>query len=457
MTVAYSNVGVAGAGTTVTGNIGYPAGTNSAGDLFVLIVSAKYPAIGETPNLGGWTSHGYVKTTGLVAGVDAGDVGLYIFTSLAVGGETGTWSTIGNPAQSSANSVYARMFRITKAAGKVFALAASVGGALNVASTSYSAAMGSDPGIIAGDLLLIATALNVDTASASAEAVSASGLTVGAVTERDDAGTSQGDDCRQVVATTLVSAGPASGVATFTATLSAAAAGATMILRIREIDAGIDAPGIASLEAIGAASLLHTIDVAGIASAGAFGTATVATAFDVGGIASLEAVGAAAVVLEVAPAGIASLEGIGIAQLDTAIDLSGISSSEAFGAVEFVGDLDPGGIPSAEAFGDLSLLITIDAPGIASGEAIGAVELDDGVFISPDGISSTESFGSPTWVTTITPTGIPSSEVFGDATAERTLAPETDYRAGVAAAYRAIVTLTPYRSAVAAAYSADDD
>jgi hypothetical protein len=89
--------------------------------------------------------------------------------------------------------------------------------------------------MMSGDILMAVSAGNASTPSYSAEAIAAvTGITIGAVSERADSGTSGGDDIRLVIATASITAGAATDDLTYTMTGSAAASGITAIIRIRE-------------------------------------------------------------------------------------------------------------------------------------------------------------------------------------------------------------------------------
>jgi hypothetical protein len=112
-------------------------------------------------------------------------------------------------------------------------------GADATSGTGFSAVGASALTWAAGDTAILGYALASSTASLTAEAVAATGVTVGTVTERADDAVTTGDACRLAVATCAVSSGSGSTAPTVTATLAAASVGVAGVLRIREASATI--------------------------------------------------------------------------------------------------------------------------------------------------------------------------------------------------------------------------
>ncbi len=513
---AFGALGSAGVGTGTLTNVAYPTGI-TAGQLLLCFITHKYSGVTVAAISDGFTllTPAYSGGSGS-SGADSGIVVGTIAWKIASGSESGNISSI--VFSGAVNAARGQVFRYTTTGTGVWDLAI-VGGSVNTPTVSWSVAMDGDPGILdagdGGDDMLIAFSVkNADLKTASGQAITGTGLTSNLVAERLDNNGSTGDDFGSIVSDHSVIASLTSGVPTYAMSMSGTAgtnepAGATIILRVREVISSmsyVDPSGIASTEAFGTATIETAINVTGIASAEAFGTATIDRAIDVGGIASAEAFGSPTIEIAIDASGIASAEAFGAPTVDVAIDVAGIASGEAFGsatlevAIDVAGissleafgtpslalTLDVGGIASAEAFGTATIEIATDAGGIPSGEAFGSptieiailvagiasleafgtAEIVEGRFLEPAGIVSAEAFGTPTIEIAILVVGIPSAEAFGALELSiglaatqfyRAKATPDPYRAGVAAAYRAIVTLTPYRAGVAASYRADDD
>lgn len=225
--VAFGTIG-SGAGGTTSLSVPLPASL-ADGDLMVMCVSNKYPTNGpSTPS--GWTAPANNQGTGSdsAAGPDTGPTYATIFYKVAASESGNVAVTI-----TSGNSSYGFIARYTNATG-LWSAAAAQGGDL-ADGANWTATMGSDPGITAGDMVVACSARNEGIAiSASAEAITATGLTIGTEAERGDNGTSFGDNIMAVVSDHAISSGTASDVVTYTFTSATTSGGGTVILRIRE-------------------------------------------------------------------------------------------------------------------------------------------------------------------------------------------------------------------------------
>lgn len=356
MSIVFGTAGAANNGSTGF-TCGLPASIAN-GDLLLLAVASKYPATPpNTPS--GWILVGQAIGGLGASGQDAGQVLTTVFGRIANGTETGNVTdTMGS------NCCRARIFRYTKAAAKNWELVATTG-ADATADGTWSVTFGSDPGIIASDMIFVASGVNGDIASTlvSAEAVSATGATFGAVTEREDGGSNTGDDIALFVTQHPVTAGPASAAPTYTATLGGtptanSPTGASVLVRMREVDLLADPSSIVSGEAFGSASVGHELSAVSISSG---------EAFDVPIIAPTQTT------------------------LVTSID-----SSEAFGSPVLSIELGADAVASGELFDD-PIIVTIDV-------------------IATTSVDSAEAFGDPSIRSDIYLDGVTSSETFGDAT-----------------------------------------
>lgn len=211
----------------------YPAGL-AYGDLILLFVSNKYPNNAPDTPLG-WTSpvNGRGSGGAGIAGIDSGTVYSSVFVRQASGNEAGDVNVV----VPSGNVVCARMFAYRKSSSMEWGYACTFG-ADNVAGLAWSVTGSANPGISAGDVVVVGSAWNGDAASFSAEALAAAGCSFSAAVERGDNVTGTGDDAGLFVSEHACTAGPSSAAPVFTATASGTAgnypAGASVFVRLRE-------------------------------------------------------------------------------------------------------------------------------------------------------------------------------------------------------------------------------
>lgn len=233
--VSFGTAGAVAAGSTSL-TVPYPASI-VAGDLLVLTVGNKYPTNGPaTP--AGWTLVTNGQGSGGVgsAGTDSGTVYATVFVKQAVGGESGNLTVT----LAGANSSMGRMFRYTKASVTIWDYAAT-NGSDATAGTAWSVTGAANPGIVSGDMLVVASAINGNVVTSwASESVSAAGATFTTHTERQDSNSTTGDDMTLVVSDHTVTAGTASAAPVFTMTgtgtpTTNSPTGASVMLRIREV------------------------------------------------------------------------------------------------------------------------------------------------------------------------------------------------------------------------------
>lgn len=293
MAIAFGAVGATGAGTTSV-EPGFPAGI-TAGQLLILHVVNKYPTNGPaTP--AGWTAPANNQFAGGagIAALDQGNVYSTVFYKIANGTETGTVTVT----VASGNATRAVILRYTKAAGKGWSIACA-GGSDNTPNTAWSVTAGSDPGITAGDVIVALTARNSDLrAFAAAGSLSATGVTFGTDTELIDTGTTQGDDLGHLISDHTVASGTSSAAPVYTATANGSdnltePAGATVLMRLRELDSGTTgaAAGVGTATGVGAADALMTGAAAGVAVATGEASSTAETTGNAAGVATVTGVG----------------------------------------------------------------------------------------------------------------------------------------------------------------------
>jgi hypothetical protein len=260
---AYRKVEAAGGGSVTFGAIGtvttsgttaptvaYPAGI-AAGNLLILAIANRPNA--STPSTpSGWTAPANNTVTGGAGaeGAGTGVVRITVFVKEATGSEAGNLAL----AITSGTSCGAVIWRVSRGSGKSW-LVALASGSDNSAGTGWSATFGSNPGVTSGDLVFVASAASEDTASFASQALAQTGVTYGAMTERTDTAITTGNDLRLVVTEHPISSGTSSAAATYTMTASGTGstntAGASVMIRLRQVDAAIQLAGSANITASG--------------------------------------------------------------------------------------------------------------------------------------------------------------------------------------------------------------
>lgn len=245
--IAYSANGTSSGGDTTLVTVTAPA-TVDRGDLLVLGISNKYPTNGPTTPAG-WTAITNYQASGGAgsAGIDTGNVYATAFVKEAEGWEDGIPVYIDI---ASGNSAEAQIIRFIKGTGKEWDLAATTGSDTSQ-DTTYSATGAGDPGITAGDIVVTVTGSNSDAAGWSAHALTATGISGVSSTERNETAGAGGDDTELVMVTHGIGTGTASTAPTYTSTATANVAGATVFLRIREVDAAIQLSASSNITASG--------------------------------------------------------------------------------------------------------------------------------------------------------------------------------------------------------------
>ncbi|MFJ9114486.1 hypothetical protein ACIRJO_02940 [Streptomyces sp. NPDC102394] len=236
MTISYGAAGALAQHTdTVTPAL--PAGA-AAGQLAVLHVVSAHPSDSQPTTPSGWTLAGSFSGGSGSFGLNTGVRRVSLFMRVLTGGDAAPTTAI--PSGSSGSAIGARVFTLSRTAGTGWRWAFTAG-ADSVSDTSFSAAGSSALTWTTGDFCVLAYGWNTQTASASARAVAATGITFAAATSRLSDQISSGDGARLHTATTSVTAGSGTQTPTATATLSAAATGVGAVLRIREASSDITA------------------------------------------------------------------------------------------------------------------------------------------------------------------------------------------------------------------------
>lgn len=242
-TLQYKSFGTAGvsaaSGTSVSPN--NPSGTTAQDFLIAVVGQRPTTANGGTcATPSGWTPCGTNLAQGgygATLGADTGNTNLYFFYKVATGSESGTLAiTIGD------NDVawaYVINFGPTFPAGSTPTYSVAHAAGSDTSAGSVSAAMGTDPGFIVGDIALMVMCIPTDVSTPlqfSNEAITASGATFDTAVELAEPDSATGNDIGGWLAASRVTAGASSGVPTVTATATGTTTnvrGPVSVLRIR--------------------------------------------------------------------------------------------------------------------------------------------------------------------------------------------------------------------------------
>jgi hypothetical protein len=234
MSIAFGTAGAVAPGTTSV-SVAYPSSI-AAGDLLLLVATAKYNAYSGTPT--GFTLlHERVGGSG-GTGVDAGNVRTAVWYRIADGSEPAS-VTISKTSETG-SAILARMFRYTRDAGFGWDLLAT-SGVSSSGGTGWSAGGSNNIHVASGDVMLCASGVNTDAATFSLHSAEATGATFAVATERQDSSTNNGHDIALLVTEHACTAGASTAAPGFASTGSAGTPdGSTVFVRIRE-SAGITA------------------------------------------------------------------------------------------------------------------------------------------------------------------------------------------------------------------------
>jgi hypothetical protein len=219
----------------------FPSGYSvTADDLACLIVMSKHRTETNGPSEpSGWPQVG----TGLGgitgSGVDLGKIRITVFERVLQVGDTAP--SAGQPG-GQGNFLAAAIYVFRKSAAGTYETVLDVLSE-ETAGTSWSEVMAGVPDWLADDHLVLPSGARTDSVTGFAVGtLTATGLTISAITEDFDAGTTQGDDARLTSAHATVTAGPPTVAPTRALTITGvSSAGAMGILRVRHVAAGENA------------------------------------------------------------------------------------------------------------------------------------------------------------------------------------------------------------------------
>jgi len=169
-----------------------------------------------------------------------------VFTRIADGSESGNVTV--TIAGDTNNSCRGTIHRFTKSQSSYTWDVVCHGGADSTSGTGFSVTAGAAISFAPGDHLLIAVSQRVDSATQSAQSITASGITFGTRTNRATTAVTTGHDHRHVVDTVPVSSGSASVAPVWAYTASAACSGGCVFVRLREIPPTADVAQVSFFE-----------------------------------------------------------------------------------------------------------------------------------------------------------------------------------------------------------------
>ncbi|MEU1596212.1 hypothetical protein ABZ468_25970 [Streptomyces sp. NPDC005708] len=229
MSISFIAAGtLAAAPDTITA--AYPAGA-TAGRLAVLQVVSGHPSDSVPSTPSGWSLAGSFSGGGGVFGLNTGPRRMTWFVRVLAGSDAAPTTAI--PSGSSGSVISGRIWILDRTAGTSWRWAATFGQD-TVSHTAFSAVCQTALTWKPGDFALIGYGLPNQSSAASAEAITATGITFAAVTHVSDLGASNGNGARNIQDRSSVTAGTGTQAPTVTATLSAASTGVAGVLRVRE-------------------------------------------------------------------------------------------------------------------------------------------------------------------------------------------------------------------------------
>ncbi|GEB79783.1 hypothetical protein DDE01_11980 [Desulfovibrio desulfuricans] len=239
------------------GNVAYSAVGNkyvspqypacNAGDRLLLVVAYKPSSSGRVNAPAGWSPVAQRTDAGGYGGAYGSDIGN---TSLhcyerdvpdggLVGGQTVSFSDSG--------VAWAIILRVTSSHLPFAATAATTGE--DVAAGDVDIVFDGDPGVVAGDLCIVAMSIPTDETTPnqfSGEAIAQPGVQFGDVAESAEPDTANGDDIGGVICYATAASGASAGAPQFTAVASGPTTnvrGPALFIRLRDASAPTPTPG----------------------------------------------------------------------------------------------------------------------------------------------------------------------------------------------------------------------
>ena len=225
-------IGTAASGTTSAAP-SYPTGISAATSKLICIATGRSNTAGTAATMpAGWTSIGAIEDGTGTWAVDTGTRRVDVFLKdTTTGSESGTVTV--SLSGTTANTLRATIIRVEVPSSSYVLDLNVVTGADTTNDTSYSATSSSNLALDVNRLLVITTAQNIDTGTATSRAVTATGITFGTITNIADTAVTNGNDHRHVINVVPVNAGSATVPITLSYTVSVAASGPTLFLSMR--------------------------------------------------------------------------------------------------------------------------------------------------------------------------------------------------------------------------------
>lgn len=227
-TVTFGAIGTGANGTTSVAP-SYPAGI-TAGDYLTCVVTSGGTGSPTPSTPGGWTLLATGASTDGTFGLDTGPRRCTVFGKVADGTETGTLTV----SITSGDTCRGTISRWTKTGGSAWVVD-GYGADDSTSGTGVSMTFAS-VGWHDGDAVLVATGQRVDSATQSAQSLTATGITFGTRTNRAATAVTTGNDHRHTVDTFAAVSGadPTENAApTWAYTASAAASAGGVLVRLR--------------------------------------------------------------------------------------------------------------------------------------------------------------------------------------------------------------------------------
>lgn len=231
MSVSYGADSALISGTTSVTISSMPAG--SVGDLLIVLCGSNHAtndAAVPTIDDGTYTQlFTFVMTGGGAQGAGSGNRRITAWYKIRVAGDTTATPII---SLTGGDVMGCNAWNFTKSTGNPFTLAYTTGqDTSDGLDLSITGAAGLN--VQAGDLILFGH-VSPDSTTFSAQALTITGATVGAVTEQLDSGTTTGNDIRVVASTASITAGSSNAAPVYAATALAATQGAGFFVRISD-------------------------------------------------------------------------------------------------------------------------------------------------------------------------------------------------------------------------------
>lgn len=237
MAVTFGAIGTGANGATSC-TPSYPAGITAASKLYCFVASGVASEATPTIPAGGWTLLGTLSGgSGITFGLDVGNRRVSVFKKDTV---TGTESGTETVSLASGNTMRAHIVRIEHAASTTIKEHWTAG-ADSTHGTAWSVTGAAGLPWKVNGLLAVFTAQCIDSATQSAQAIAATGVTFGTRTNHATSPVTTGNDHRFVLDTIPVSAvvEGSAGAPTWTHTNSANASGTTGFLLLEEQQAAV--------------------------------------------------------------------------------------------------------------------------------------------------------------------------------------------------------------------------